>query len=437
MTAKEKLETAILKIMVSNNMRLFGCLIYNFEIRIIDDSDILKKIKEDPNYKNNQLLTANVTIENKKPIITIYESFINDHEIPELIFVLLHEIFHVLDKHVIQNKNYVNDIAFAFATDHIINSNLIKDIKSHYLQNVSQPYDTFIIPELSNSKTHTTVAAVYNYLVENMSNIHKTNLNGDIDLISMRINNTNYQLVTDVIKSEQKTNDESEEIVNNLQAEVRSIINNSNELIKGDIDGSAISNLIKQIIEIKVPWTYLLDKSICQKIIPDDSNKSWKAIKKRQFTLGLMYPSDDELEKPSQLIICEDQSGSVSNDDLKKFSSVLLQSIKYFDEVRIIRHDTKVQRDITYECNSVTEEQLLFETIGRGGTSHKLVFDRIEEAFENDVDISLVILLTDFESNITQIWKHYTWTKNIPVTVICNNVINIPPEIDKHPIFIK
>ena len=152
-----------------------------------------------------------------------------------------------------------------------------------------------------------------------------------------------------------------------------------------------------------------------------------------------MYPADDIQEKPCQLIIVEDQSGSVSDEDVSKFASILLNSIGYFDEVRIIRHDVIVHRDITYQAAQTTQEDMIFETIGRGGTSHKDVFKLIQKSFEHDDDISLVIMLTDFESDIERLWdqEEYSWTKNIPVTIVLNRNSHVPKHIDNNPIYIN
>jgi hypothetical protein len=58
--------------------------------------------------------------------------------------------------------------------------------------------------------------------------------------------------------------------------------------------------------------------------------------------------------------------------------------------------------------------------------------------FENDDDeISLVIILTDFYSNIVEIWNNYEWVKNIPICIcLTTNRIKIPKYIDSNPILI-
>lgn len=447
MLPKDKLETACLHIMATNAMRLFGCLLYNFDITFIETDELFhSEVQETDRDIIKQRLTANVTIVNNKPTIGIYSSFINECEVEELTYVMLHEIIHVLDKHYMSGDIYPDQYLHNLAADHIINTNLNKDVQSGYFTNkVKTPEHAFIIDDIKCDDNYNTIAEVYNWLIANAKKNGGMKFGGGIEMYTLTINGKDQHVITDLKPAEGDgtgdiDKDTLEAIGDSLQAEARTIMNTSGDLLtRGTGAGSSIGKLIEKIIEIKIPWTSLLDKSIAQKIIPDSTNRSWKGFQKRPFALGMMYPTEDVQEKPCQLIIVEDQSASVNDEDVQKFASVLLHSVRYFDEVRIIRHDTKVHRDVTYESAQTSEADLLFETIGRGGTSHTEVFQRIQKSYEAEDDISLVIMLTDFESNIERLWENpkYSWTKDIPVSIVvnCNNLI--PKKIDKNPIYIN
>jgi len=49
----------------------------------------------------------------------------------------------------------------------------------------------------------------------------------------------------------------------------------------------------------------------------------------------------------------------------------------------------------------------------------------------------MVLALTDFESNIEQLWKNYKWHKEIPFKLVLNKYKKIPEHIDKYPVIIK
>jgi len=447
MLPKDKLETACLRIMATNAMRLFGCLLYNFDISFIETDKLFNsEIPDTDRDIIRQRLTAYATIINNKPSIGIYSSFIDECEVEELTYVILHEIIHVLDKHYMAGELYPDGYLHNLAADHIINTNLNKDVRAGIFTNkVKTPEHAFIISDIEDNDDYNTIAEVYNWLVTNAQKNGGMKFGGGIEMYTLTINGKDQHVVTDIKPSEgdgdgEIDKDTLDAIGDSLQAEARTIMNNSGDLLsRGTGAGSSIGKLIEKIIEVKIPWTSLLDKSIAQKIVPDSANRSWKGLQKRPFALGMYYPTEDIQEKPCQLIIVEDQSASVVDEDVRKFASVLLHSIRYFDEVRIMRHDTKVHRDVTYEAAQTTEADLRFETIGRGGTSHTEVFDRIQKSHEHEDDISLVIMLTDFESNVERLWEDpkYSWTKDIPVSIVVNCNNSIPKEIDKNPIYIN
>jgi len=436
MNAKEKLNLSQLRILNTNALRLFGCLLYNFNTIYINSDEVFPKgISDVEKDIIKQYMTAMATVVNGKPTIGFYSSFIDECEPEELTFVNLHEIIHILDKHHTAGNIYPDMELHNLAADHIINTALKKDIDKGMMKKVKMPEHAFIIKELVGDKNYTTVAEVYNWLIDNATkNGGMKTLKGGLKYFTITINGKDQHVVQDLGQSDDAL---SEDIADALQAEARTVLETAQNLFKGDISGSAVNELIKNIVELEIPWTSLLDKSVAQKIVPDEINRSWKGLQKRPMALGLYYPIEDITEKPSQLVILEDQSGSITKQDIKKFASVLMQSIRYFDEVRIMRHDIKIHHDKIYQSNQTSQEQLEFEAGGRGGTSHRHVFKRIQKSFEDGDDLSLVILLTDFFSDIEQLWNRFEWTKHIPVTVVCNSTQKIPLYIDKNPIYIK
>lgn len=445
----EKLRIALLRILNSNILRLFGCLIYNFDINLINTDSILW-YEEDKIPKNirdivKDKLTANVTLIDGKPVMNVYTSFIETKNVGELIFVMLHEILHILDGHCLRGHS-MNPELFGLAADHVINVPLRQDVSKKILKKVSVPKDCFIIEELA--KKDRTLEEVYHWLEKHSQTktmkIGQANPGGgqgdgqgsegqpfEIKMLEVDMDGKKRVMVTDIIPA--SGDNINKAATESIKAEARAVMNNDSIIGKGDTSGS-INGLIKKMIEVKIPWTHLLERAISSKVVPSSDNRNWSRIQKRPYAMGLTLPGFDVDEKPAILILLEDQSGSIKDKDIQKFASVLYQSLSYFDEVRIMRHDTKVHFDKTYESSQVNPDQIKFSTHGRGGTSHKECFKRIQDSFENDDDISMIIMLTDFASDIERLWNRYNWTKHIPVSVVLNEDATVPKYVDEKPI---
>lgn len=465
MDVNEKIRIALLRILNSNVLRLFGCLIYNFDIELVDNEAITWKWEEAGIPKEviegfEEMLTASVTIIKGVPKMTVFSKFASKKSVEELIFILLHEVLHILGGDCIRKGDRNHNI-FNLAGDHVINKSLIEDIKQGHLTKIKQPEEAFFIKKLMNKNlTKEEVyallnknAKIKNYGVGsfkigmpgsgqgggNQPNDQEGKAQINVQVLEVTIDGKTHQFPVDATiapgnSGDNKTKDTTE----SLKAEARAVMNNDNIVGKGSNSGS-VATLVKKMIKVEIPWTTLLDRAICSKIVPDPDNRSWRFLQKRMYTHGYTIPGTSDDEKPATLVIAEDQSGSVSDKDIKKFASVIMQSIKYFDEVRVIKHDVKIHSDETVDVQSMTIEKVLFEALGRGGTSHKYVFQEIEDSFNlDDVDISLVLLLTDFESDIERIWDKYEWTKEIPVSVVLTrDNRDVPKYVDPKPILIK
>lgn len=469
MDSAEKLHLCLLRILNSNVLRLFGCLIYNFDIELINNKDIISDQEDTSNKTLDPSLTAMALIVNNCPKIIIFEQFIEEHTVEELIFIMVHEILHILGGHNIRQSDRNSDI-FNLATDHVINTSIKKDIKDGHMQKATVPNDAFYIKKLENdnltseqvydiiykqSKVKSTTIGTVKFGIPQQGGSGKGNDSNNqnsvqaqvkLKTLEVTINGKKRTIIKDVEiassssasnadKNNNQTDDSVKRVIDSLKSEARALLS-SGEFNKGNESGS-ITNLVKQLTKVEIPWTTLLERAICSKIVPDADNRSWRHLQKRMYTHGFTFPGISTEEKPASLVIVEDQSGSISDKEISKFASVIIQSVKYFDEVRIIKHDVRIHSDKTINANEVVSKDILFEAIGRGGTSHKHVFKAIEDQYlEGNSEISLIILLTDFYSDITNIWSTYEWTEEIPVTVILTVDTNVPKYVDPNPVLI-
>jgi hypothetical protein len=168
------------------------------------------------------------------------------------------------------------------------------------------------------------------------------------------------------------------------------------------------------------------------------SNKSWKNIRKKIRHLGLTLPDNSKEEIKDNLYVIQDTSGSMGTEEQQKFADLILQSINYFKTIKVIQHDHGIQNilELTRD-NFELEKDNIFKIYGRGGTSHKECFDYIEHMFfDEDERISLVILATDYYSDVENIWNSYDFHNHIPIKVLCTEKgVQIAGYVDKSPIY--
>ena len=150
-------------------------------------------------------------------------------------------------------------------------------------------------------------------------------------------------------------------------------------------------------------------------------------VKKELDTIGLIF----------------DTSGSISKQNLQIFASILKNTISEFDKIWMLQHDVHVKKNEMINNNDLDIINNI-SFIGRGGTSHYYVFQEIEKAYLKqsykyaDLNIGLLIFITDFCSDVQDYWKKFEWTKHIPVIfILTKDTYKVPKEIDENPIYIK
>ena len=208
---------------------------------------------------------------------------------------------------------------------------------------------------------------------------------------------------------------------------------------RGNQSGKIIEHL-KKITKIDVPWETILEKAILVNTVCSPDIRSWMNPMKRLRAHNIILPGNGIDRKLETCVIVIDSSGSITSQNLQKFSGICASALTQFDRVWILKHDTKVYSNEIIKGSELDNSHFLCEFKGRGGTSHEPVYKLIQDEFINNkkgVKIGLIIFLTDFESDIEKIWTKYSWTKEIPVIHLLTHPAKIPKHIDDSPILIK
>lgn len=414
----ENLRVAILKILAKKRLRLFGCLLYRFDLRATESDD---------------MKTACCTIDKilRKPVIIINSNFISKLEnVEQVMFVVLHEMLHFIDGHLSKYRIVSgNDYVFNLAADHVINSLLEKEALSSKL--IEVPSDAFMIPELKNQNLD--VMEVYEWLMDNKEFYH-CKYNQETGMIDVFKNNKYVGSISPDLDNEAE---ESSDLLDEIKAEIRSVMNTFNT--KGS-NHDDLFKYIEELVKINIPWESILDNEIQKSRIKSPCNKTWKKLRKKLLHLSITLPGTDTDDDLDDLYLIQDTSGSLWNDEKEhsKIVTLLSESINYFRGIKVIQHDVEVTNSFYLtRDNFENEKHKMYELRGGGGTSHKEAFSFIEnDYFEMQEKIGMVILSTDYESDIEQIWNNYEFHNYVPVKVLCSNKnVNINKMVDSSPIF--
>lgn len=478
-SALNKLNLAKSIILASRPLKLFGCLLYKFNIQI-KYGDFTAFVSTQIPITNNQ----NVKDFDRTLSMTFSEEFINSSTVTELVYIVLHEITHVISNHLSRGVNR-KETLYGIATDHVINVALDKDVTSGYFKGVKSPDGRVIINILKDDNL--SADEVYNYLLDHATTETESitidldsqspsnddsndNSNDDSDDKSDDESNDNCKnnskcqqntkSTIEIKKTRVKLDDgqefifyedikfdkDSEKFEKDLQSDTRRLLNsplfNDEEKSKGSGSSNTLE-LIKEAIQVEIPWDDLLENVIKNSITEISDNKSWKRINKRMYTNGLLLPYNEYEETYDTLYIIVDTSGSVSTTELQKFVHIIKSAMYHFKTVIKFDHDTKIydKHKKIYDQQNINEllTDLKVEFTGRGGTSHKDVYEYLEHIYDNDnADPGLILFLTDFESDVEYIHDNYKWHKDIPYKFIISNThkIEVPEHIDNSPIYI-
>jgi predicted metal-dependent peptidase len=427
--AQQLLKVCRLKILNIGCLRLFGCILYKFDILFTDD---------------NSIPTAICTIRNKRPTIIFNINFVNKlTNFRELLFILIHEISHFINHHLTRARDKHRHI-YNLAGDHIINKMLLEDSRSSLREHIADPakYPALVFDEIIYENW--TTDEVYVWIMENKA--IEILIDAETGEISVKLpGRSTMKLSPDLNPNENETNllsdkeaQEIETVVNEIRSEIRAAIDN-NLIGKGNSSSSKIFQFIDELTKVEIPWDHLVENCINSTITISPDNRSWKNINKRMSYYNYLMPSKGTVEKKDNLYILIDTSGSISTRNLSKFCYVIEGCLHYFDHIKIIHHDTTVTNTVSIRSSEFIEKkEELFKMYGRGGTSHHQSFKAIEDDYIDNEPIGMVLALTDYESDIEYIWNDFKWKDEIPFKLILTtDRHSVNPLIDPSPIIIK
>ncbi len=351
-----------------------------------------------------------------------------DYSFVHLVYLLCHELMHILNRHGLRKDNRIHEI-WCVAADHVIETYLRKNL-SHLIKPYQNRYN--IVEKLEYALPNCSVEKAYDWLMKNEKFIHIEMIIGsgsdpNTIIVKDQYDNILFEMTDDLGQSEKEDMTESPEATYQLEqlvSEARAVFETIKS--KGDLPGY-LTTYLEELLKVEIPWERLVEKSIKTNVIMKPDDRSWRQLNKIYIPHGLILPGysfTEDVEGVGTLVIFTDTSGSITDRNLKQFSSVTENSMRHFKEIHLITHDSVIhqQKVFTLENIHTFYDFLKKEGYkGRGGTSHKGVFDLVEKEYwdKNKDDLSMVISLTDMHSDIEYNYTKYNWIKNnIPLTFI-------------------
>lgn len=185
------------------------------------------------------------------------------------------------------------------------------------------------------------------------------------------------------IKSESAAKEMAEEIRQSIVSAAQTY-----EKLRGELPGH-IKQIVNTMLESKVSWKEALAKFITSGM---DNKTTWNAPNRRFAYSGIYLPRHDG--EMMRIAIGIDTSGSCQ-DECQTFLSEINEIAKTFGnyELHLIQCDTQVQDYQTFdEFNTIEGHVDKMEFKGFGGTRLKPIFDYIQL---NNIEVSGVVIFTD------------------------------------------
>ena len=207
-----------------------------------------------------------------------------------------------------------------------------------------------------------------------------------------------------------------------IEAAARDAANQVINKMRGN--GSAeIASALGFPIEVTVDWLEILESDLFKEVRHKTNRTSttWKRLKNKYRHIAHL-PSNVYYENVLNAIVVIDQSGSMSDIELRKINYIIKKLVKRVKTLRVIIHDDNVvyNKEFKRSIERGLESELFKKRVACGGTSHDEVFEIIEEVYQQRSSEDFIVLIfSDMYSNIENIWDNFKWTHAVNTYLVC------------------
>ncbi|MEM4680542.1 MAG: VWA-like domain-containing protein [Nanopusillaceae archaeon] len=357
----ELLELA--KIRIAKNHPYFLPLIYSIEIISDENIQFSAGVKAEKN-KLEMRINYNKFREDLAGIIKRYG------EEYAFYFLILHELMHIVNKHIIYKYDTLKNLAMDLVINDIL-SNVV-NIELESLEEFKKLLGVYSFKEY-------TWEEIYEMLqeLESGGKNKKGNDNGD-----------GGEMI-------------SEEIIINEDAliEIEKKLIHGLEMAEKTVGLDSLGQMLKaKLLKSNINWREVL-RNLLFDLSYRIKDYSFSKINKKSYAIDVILPGWIKEEEISLNIVI-DTSGSISESDLNMFISEVKNLVEQFEiNGKVYIHDTKVLYENDIKNIRENFEDLLKNLRGGGGTSHKDVFEKIKKQSGKKINI----LFTDGYSDLEEV----------------------------------
>ncbi len=315
--------------------------------------------------------------------------FIKSLNKEELIFLVGHEILHVVYDHIGRRRNGYHDPKYwNMANDYIVNYTLVKEkigemIKSGlYSEKYSDEYTSEELYEILVENKTTVQLTIDMHLEAEGAEGESDDNNGSSD------SSKSITATIDVQGTGNKKPVLSKEEIEEIRKEIKASIISAAQNCSGSIP-KGIKRLVQSLTEPKIDWREMLETCI-KSSLKDDW--SYSKLSKRTWTSKIILPGQKNMDTVD-IEIFLDTSGSVTDAMVKDFLSEVKGIMDMFAQFRLglATFDTKVYNYQVFTQEN-SEDILSYEAKGRGGTLYESVFEYLKE---NEIEPNTLVMFTD------------------------------------------
>ena len=301
----------------------------------------------------------------------------------EFRFLILHETYHKLFKHLTTwGHLYKDDAKLAnMACDYVINL-MIADENRDMFAVMPKDAEGNAIGLLDEKFRNMDTAQVYKILKQEQEDNPDDGDQGEGEGAGGGLDEHDWE------GAQEMDADEQRELAQDIDQAVR-----QGALTAGKV-GSGGNRAIDQLLQPEVNWREVLREFITETCRGNDDS-TWRQPSRRHMAMGILRPSGIT-ERVGELVIAIDTSGSIGQQELTKCLSEIkgVCDMVKPESIRILYWDTKVCSEEVYGGTGTPLEQLTQTTkpAGGGGTMVQCVPDYIQE---KNINAQAVIVLTD------------------------------------------
>lgn len=345
-------------------------------------------------------------------------AFVSSLSDAELRFLVLHEVYHKLFKHLhIWRHLYDEDPDLANrANDYVINIKIVDDNKDDKFATMTGVLENGCLDEKYRGMDS---AQVYNLLRKQQRQNPPGKGNDIKELGGSAPSPENGQQPFDQHDwdgAQELTADEKRELARDLDEAIR-----QGALVAGKM-GSGGDRDLEELLQPQVNWREALREFI-QDTCAGKDYSTYRKPNRRYLSSGIYMPSG-VTEQVGELILAIDTSGSIGNHELSAFLSEVksICDTVHPDGIRLLYWDTQICRDEKYDSQDLDELVKSTKPKGGGGTDVTCVTDYIRE---HNINAQACIVLTD--GHLYGGWGQ--WTMPVLWTILDND--SAKPDVGK------